>query len=102
MKTTTKPTCKQFNGYLDQRLGKRWSAPFVGSTWEAFGAWCHLCSAWYSADTRERPLIERAMAVMVEVFQPSELAAVKAAIGAAGYESAESELWPRISQWARE
>ncbi len=50
---------------------------------------------------RERPLIERAMAIMVEVFQPSELAAVKAAIGAAGYEAAEGELWPRISQRAR-
>ena len=89
----TKPPCQQLRAYLTRRLGKHWSAPFVGSTWATFEAWCHLCHAWYLADSRERPLIEASMRHLILVFQPSELPAVKAAIGGAGYESAEENLW---------
>lgn len=89
-------TPKQIDTYLKKRLGKSWSAPFCGSTWATFEAWVALCHAWYLADSRERPFMERALRDLLPIFQQSELPAVRAAIGACGYEQAEDRLWPTL------
>jgi hypothetical protein len=84
------------NGFLNHQLGKSWSGCFTGFSWKALRAFVELVDAWYSADNAHRPHVERAMASLVQVFQQSELQAVRMTIYGCGYEGAMLELWPRI------
>lgn len=98
MKTiTTFDHMTKRRGFLETQLGKGWSAPFTGFGWKALGAFIGLVDAWYSADSNNRRCIEAAMRDLTEVFQESELSAVRLTIYGCGHESAMMDLWPRIA-----
>lgn len=97
MKTTEWDLLTKRGGFLDNQLGKGWSAPFTGYSWKVLRAYIHLVNAWYEADRNNRPHVEVALREMVATLQPSELAAARMSIYGVGHEGAMLDLWPHIA-----